>query len=63
MKRGKKYTAAASAVDKSKLYESAEALGLVCEIAKAKFDETVELHVRLGGPAGARCGRSAERHR
>ncbi len=48
MKRGKKYTAAASAVDRSKLYESAEALGLVCEIAKAKFDETVELHVRLG---------------
>lgn len=48
MKRGKKYTAAAASVDRTKLYESAEALGLVCEIAKAKFDETVELHVRLG---------------
>ena len=48
MKRGKNYNAAVAAVDKSKLYESGEALGLVCEIAKAKFDETVELHVRLG---------------
>ena len=48
MKRGKKYTAAAASVDRAKLYDSAEALGLVCEIAKAKFDETVELHVRLG---------------
>lgn len=48
MKRGKKYNAAASAVDRAKLYESTEALGLVCEIAKAKFDETVEMHVRLG---------------
>lgn len=48
MKRGKKYTAAAASVERAKLYESAEALGLVCEIAKAKFDETVELHVRLG---------------
>ncbi|MBQ2254761.1 MAG: 50S ribosomal protein L1 [Clostridia bacterium] len=35
-------------MDKAKLYESNEALGLICEIAKAKFDETVELHVRLG---------------
>ena len=48
MKRGKNYNAAVAAVDKSKLYDSNEALGLVCEIAKAKFDETVELHVRLG---------------
>ena len=48
MKRGKKYTAAAASVDRAKLYDSADALGLVCEIAKAKFDETVELHVRLG---------------
>ena len=48
MKRGKNYTASVAAIDKSKLYESNEALGLVCEIAKAKFDETVELHVRLG---------------
>ena len=48
MKRGKNYNVAAAAVDKAKLYESNEALGLVCEISKAKFDETVELHVRLG---------------
>ena len=48
MKRGKNYTAAVAAIDKAKLYESNEALGLICEIAKAKFDETVELHVRLG---------------
>ena len=48
MKRGKNYNVAAAAVDRAKLYESVEALGLVCEISKAKFDETVELHVRLG---------------
>lgn len=48
MKRGKNYNAAAAAVDRTKQYESDEALGLICEIAKAKFDETVELHVRLG---------------
>ena len=48
MKRGKNYNAAVAALDKAKLYESNEALGLICEIAKAKFDETVELHVRLG---------------
>ncbi len=48
MKRGKNYNAAVAAIDKAKLYESNEALGLICEIAKAKFDETVELHVRLG---------------
>ena len=48
MKRGKNYTNAVAAIDKQKLYESAEALGLVCDISKAKFDETVEVHVRLG---------------
>ena len=45
---GKKYIDSAKLVDKAKLYESSEALGLVCQTAKAKFDETVELHVRLG---------------
>ncbi len=45
---GKKYIDSAKLVDKAKLYEASEALGLVCQTAKAKFDETVELHVRLG---------------
>ena len=45
---GKKYIDSAKLVDKAKLYDSAEALELVCQTAKAKFDETVELHVRLG---------------
>ena len=48
MFRGKNYKAAVSAIDKAKLYDANEALGLVCELSKAKFDETVEVHVRLG---------------
>ena len=48
MKKGKKYVESAKAIEKTKLYDSSEALALVCQIAKAKFDETVELHVRLG---------------
>lgn len=48
MKKGKKYIESAKLIDKSKLYDSAEALNLVCQTAKAKFDETVELHVKLG---------------
>ena len=45
---GKKYIDSSKLVDKAKLYEAGEALDLVCQTAKAKFDETVELHVRLG---------------
>ncbi|MBR4799279.1 MAG: 50S ribosomal protein L1 [Clostridia bacterium] len=48
MKRGKNYKAAAAAIDKAKLYDSNEAFGLICQLSKAKFDETVEVHVRLG---------------
>ena len=47
-KFGKKYTASAELVDKSKLYDLGEAVDLVCKTAKAKFDETIEVHVRLG---------------
>ena len=48
MKHGKKYVESTKLVESAKVYESAEALDLVCKTAKAKFDETVELHVRLG---------------
>ena len=48
MKHGKKYVESTKLVESAKVYESAEAFDLVCKTAKAKFDETVELHVRLG---------------
>ncbi len=48
MNKGKKYVDSVKAYDKSKLHESQEALELAVSFAKAKFDETVELHVRLG---------------
>ena len=48
MFRGKKYQDAIKKIDKNNLYDTTEALGLVVETATAKFDETVELHVKLG---------------
>ena len=45
---GKKYTDSAKLVDKSRAYDPAEALDLVCQTSKAKFDETIEIHIRLG---------------
>jgi len=48
MKRGKRYLEIQKLVDKTKLYEPIEALELVQKTANAKFDETVEVHVRLG---------------
>ena len=48
MKHGKHYVDAAKLVDSTKAYDVNEALELACKTASAKFDETVELHVRLG---------------
>ena len=47
-KMGKKYIASTELIDKSKLYDTEEAIALLCQTAKAKFDETVEVHIRLG---------------
>jgi large subunit ribosomal protein L1 len=48
LKRGKAYRDAVGKIDKTKLYEPVEALNMVKEIATAKFDETVEAHIKLG---------------
>ena len=48
MKKGKRYVEAAKLVDRSVAYEAAEAVALVKKSASAKFDETVEAHIRLG---------------
>lgn len=48
MKKGKKYQEAAKLIEKGKLYEAKEALELLKKMPKANFDETVELHVKLG---------------
>ena len=48
MKHGKKYVDSAKAVDRAKLYDAPEALDLAAKGAKAKFDETIEAHIRLG---------------
>ena len=48
MKKGKKYQEAVKLIEKGKLYEAKEALELIEKMPKANFDETVELHVKLG---------------
>lgn len=48
MKRGKKYVDSAKLIDREKAYDAEEAISLVKQTAKAKFDETVEAHIRLG---------------
>ena len=48
MRKGKKYLESAKLIEKSKLYDTAEAFDLVIKTSKAKFDETVEAHFKLG---------------
>ena len=48
MKHGKKYVDGAKLIDRANLYETAEALDLSIKTATAKFDETIEAHIRLG---------------
>ena len=45
---GKKYIDSVKLLEKNKAYDPEEALGLVCQTSKAKFDETIEIHIRLG---------------
>ncbi len=47
-KVGKKYSDSVKLLEKNKMYDPAEALALVCQTSKAKFDETIEIHIRLG---------------
>ena len=48
MFKGKKYQESAKLIDRTKLYDTDEAISLVCQTSKAKFDETIEIHIRLG---------------
>ena len=48
MKRGKNYIDSKKLIESNKLYDSAEAMALAIQTAKSKFDETIELHVKLG---------------
>ena len=47
-KKSKKYVEALNKIDRTRLYDATEALSLVAEVATAKFDETVEAHIKLG---------------
>ena len=48
MKKGKRYVELAKLVDRTTTYETSEAVSLVKKLANAKFDETIEAHIRLG---------------
>ena len=48
MFKGKKYQDSVKLIDRTRLYDANEAIELVCQTSKAKFDETIELHIRLG---------------
>lgn len=61
MKHGKKYVESAKLVDKTKLYDPAEALEVAVKTATAKFDETVEAHIRLALTPAMRISRFAAR--
>ena len=48
MFRGKKYQESAKLVDRSKLYDTGDAMDLIVKTSQAKFDETIEAHIKLG---------------
>ena len=48
MFKSKKYTDSVKLIEKAKVYDPADAMALVCQTSKAKFDETIEVHIRLG---------------
>ena len=48
MKKGKKYAEAVKLIEREKQYETAEAISIIKKTATAKFDETIEAHIRLG---------------
>ena len=59
MKRGKRYVEAAKAIDRATLYDTADAIALVKKAAVAKFDETIEAHLRTGCDGVMLTSRSA----
>ena len=66
MFRGKRYQNAAKLIDRSVQYEVPEAMSLVCKTATSKFDETIEVHIKLGVDsrhADQQVHRPAQRHR
>ena len=60
MKHGKKYNESVNLIEKGKFYDAEEAVALTTKTATAKFDETVEIHVRLGTCSAGRGEASSE---